>query len=544
MSIFLALWTDPRLLIPWISEWSMQQQPLLDTQQSFGTFTSTTDQGLASMDPMIKDSKILRNSSTMVALALVVVYSVAIMPLWLFVLVPIALLSAAYRALFRAKADKQSRQGVDSPLSPTKSERVYDLVLYGATGFTGTLAARYLAKQYRGQPLKWAISGRSRSKLEDLRRDIGLDETSMPIIVADADDLASIGAMVAQTKVVITTAGPFDVFGHTLVRACAELGTHYCDITGETDFVRRMIGAHDDTARRTGAKLVFHCGHDCIPWDLLVFELSGIMKKKGETLVDFSAYDELCAKASAGTINTAKNVIFGRKKKMPSSLDFDPLLKTSAGSKSTNKVIVDNVSSIRFSRENRSWVGPFYMASVMANCVRRSNALLNYSSNLRYCEALVYPNVFAAVIDFYDTLLLGTYMFSDPFLNFMLPSSGPSDSFMDKVNTFTHTLCSLITFMDKGFLKVTACGLGSSGSKAKAVIYFPTDVGYRDTARMLVESGLVLALQHDAVARAGVQGGCHTPASALGAGGLLLQRLVSTGSSFYVVESAAAAEGI
>ena len=480
------------------------------------------------MDPMIKDKKSLRLSSTVVALVHVVMYTIVVMPLWLFVLVPIAFLSFVYRTLFKRRTilsrstPQQTGSGALSSPVPT-ADRPYDIILYGATGFTGTLAARYLARQYRNQPLKWAISGRSRPKLERLQRDIGLDESSLQIVIADAEDQASISAMAASTRVVITTAGPFDVFGQSVVKACAEQGTHYCDITGETDFVRRMIDAHDDTARRTGAKLVFHCGHDCGPWDLLVYELSGIMKKRGETLVDFTAFDELCAKASAGTIRTAKNVIFGRKKKLMTTLDFDPLLKTHLGGKSTNKVIVDNVARIQYSKEIGRWVGPFYMASVMANCVRRSNALLNYSSNLRYSEALVYPNVFAGIMDFYDTLLLGTYMFADPFLNFMLPPSGPSEA-----------------FMDKGFLKVTATGVGSGGSKAKAVIYFPTDVGYRDTARMLVESGLVLALQQDKLVEAGVQGGCHTPASALGAGGLLLQRLVTTGSSFYIVEGGAA----
>ena len=181
-----------------------------------------------------------------------------------------------------------------------------DIVVFGATGFTGKMAAKYIARQY-GCRFRWAIAGRRRAALEAVRNELSLIDNSLsnlPIIIADSADLVSLHSMTMLTKVVITTAGPFDKYGSDLVRYCAENGTHYCDITGETDWVRKMIDLHDNVAKRTGARIVSFCGHDCVPWDLCVLELSKKLQSRGETLDEVSFFDFIRSAPSGGTMAT------------------------------------------------------------------------------------------------------------------------------------------------------------------------------------------------------------------------------------------------
>ena len=140
-------------------------------------------------------------------------------------------------------------------------QREYDLVLLGATGFTGKLVAGYLAQ--RG-PLRWALVGRNRDKLAAVAAEHG----NVPIIVADALDPAACAALAKRTRVVCTTVGPYSLYGSEVVAACAAAGTHYCDLTGEVHWMRKMIDAHHDRARDTGARIVHTCGFDSIPSDL------------------------------------------------------------------------------------------------------------------------------------------------------------------------------------------------------------------------------------------------------------------------------------
>lgn len=409
------------------------------------------------------------------------------------------------------------------------SKRLYDIVVFGATGFTGKMAAVYLAKKY-GRKVRWAIAGRRQDALESLRSELmvlnkdytGADPaTCIPIIIADSGNLSSLHKMTRQAVCVVTTAGPFDKYGSLLVESCAKQGTHYCDITGETDWVRKMVDQHDDLARLSGARIVSFCGHDCIPWDLLVLECSKFLRKKGETLDRISFYDEINASASGGTMDTVFHSL-GSRVKYTSQLGFDPLMKTAAPGPdhqpSTNRVISKTQQWLGYSKEYGAWVGPFVMAMVMCNCVRRSNALNNYSSKLVYKEAAVYPSFMAGYVNVMSLIVLGTVLMCPPLKHVMqkyvLPKPGEGPSEAD---------------MDQGFLKVTGFGTGSQGSKVRASLYFPTDPGYRDTARMLVESGLALALDG---AQIKVGGGLWTPAACQGE--VLLKRLVDTGSAFNI----------
>src|SRR5258708_27638715 len=146
-----------------------------------------------------------------------------------------------------------------------------DIVVYGASGFTGQLGAEYLAAHYKGDAnLKWAMAGRSKDKLAIVRDAIGAPADT-PLIVADASDPASLKAMVAQAKSVITTVGPYQLYGSDLVAACAAAGVDYFDLSGEPVWMRQMIDAHEATAKSTGARIMFSCGFDSLPFELGAF---------------------------------------------------------------------------------------------------------------------------------------------------------------------------------------------------------------------------------------------------------------------------------
>ena len=161
-----------------------------------------------------------------------------------------------------------------------KPSSKFDIVVYGASGFTGQLVAEYLASQYRGDSsLKWAMAGRSLDKLAGVRDAIGAP-SDLPLIAADAGDPASLKAMIDQTGSVVTTVGPYQLYGSELVAACAANGTDYFDLCGEPLWMRQMIDAHEATAKASGARIMFSCGFDSVPFELGVFFLEQTAKKQ------------------------------------------------------------------------------------------------------------------------------------------------------------------------------------------------------------------------------------------------------------------------
>ena len=454
-------------------------------------------------DPIVRDKKQLSLSGS-AAFPQFLFFAGVVTPLWLTVLLPCALASQTFAFVWNKSIgygknkdvglNTKAFSGTGTVISNAAdiSKRSYDIVVFGATGFTGKMAATYLAKKY-GRSVRWAIAGRRQTALDDLRKELlklnsdfnGINaEEAIPIIIADSSNLSSLHEMTSKAVCVVTTAGPFDKYGSMLVESCALHGTHYCDITGETDWVRKMIDQFDDLARLSGARIVSFCGHDCIPWDLLVLECSKHLKKKGERLDSISFYDEINAGPSGGTMDTVFHSL-GNRTKYKSQLGFDPLQKSTAPaslengverhSPSSNKVISKTQQWLSYSKEFKAWTGPFIMSMVMCNCVRRSNALNNYNSKLVYREAAVYPSFMAGYVNVMGLLVLGTLLMCPPLKHFMQkyvmpqPGEGPSEE-----------------EMDRGFLKVTGFGQGNLGSKVRATLYFPTDPGYRDTARYIM----------------------------------------------------------
>jgi short subunit dehydrogenase-like uncharacterized protein len=211
----------------------------------------------------------------------------------------------------------------DFPLSKHETmPKKYDFVLFGVTGFTGKLAAEYVIERSSSgrdeySSLQWACSARNIAKAEELLKTLlehcgNKDVYVPPVLQVDMlcetkEEEVKLRAIVQSTKVVLTCSGPFELYGKTLVKLCAEEGVHYADITGETDFVRGIISAHDAKARQTGACIISHCGNDCVPADLTVWEMSEYAKSNGMNLREVQTYEEYGSGASwsGGTLATA-----------------------------------------------------------------------------------------------------------------------------------------------------------------------------------------------------------------------------------------------
>lgn len=478
----------------------------------------------------------------------------ALIPIYFAVILPIAILSFVAKLAWKkvgpmlgykpARTTPSPSDTTPTVAPPTNvipwAQRQYDLVVVGATGFTGRFATQYLVRQY-GKSIKWAVAGRNQSALRQLienategHAEAAAIRQHVGIIQADTTVPDQARLIVENAKVVISMAGPFDIYGSLLVQMCALYGTHYCDITGESDWVRKMIDKYDDIARRTGARLVNFCGHDCAPWDLLVYRIAEMLKTKGERLTSVEMFDEIVGAMSGGTVATLFHSLTDRVK-YKAQLGYDPLNKcyasqgsstgSATASAQSHATIINKVPVLlhhnRRAFDGRgAWMGPFLMAQVMINCVRRSNAINGYSgdpmgekSGLKYYEAAVYPSFLAALFDFQFMVVFGTCLMCPPLAwllrKYVLPKPGQGPS---------------KDVLDAAFLRLTARGVGSNGTVASAAIYFPRDPGYIDTARMLVESGLALALESDKI---NAPGGFHTPATCQK--DVLLRRLTETG---------------
>src|SRR5437764_11644495 len=258
-----------------------------------------------------------------------------------------------------------------------KSSSKFDIVVYGATGFTGRLVAEYLAAHYTGNDApKWAMAGRSKEKLASVRDAIGASPDT-PLIVADASDPASLKAMVAQTKSVITTVGPYMLYGNDLLAACVAAGIDYFDLCGEPTWMRQMIDSHEAKAQSTGARIVFSCGFDSLPFELGVFFVQEHAKKvfgapasrvKGRVR-------DMRGTFSGGTAASFKATFAAAAKDLSLvALLQNPFVLTPGfeGPKQPrgNKPLFDEDLGL--------WTAPFVMATINTRNVHRSNMLMNF----------------------------------------------------------------------------------------------------------------------------------------------------------------------
>jgi short subunit dehydrogenase-like uncharacterized protein len=253
----------------------------------------------------------------------------------------------------------------------------FDIVVYGATGFTGQLVAEYLAARYKNdKDLKWAMAGRSLDKLKSVREAVGAPADT-PLIAADSSDAASLKAMVDQAKVVISTVGPYQFYGNELVAACAASGTDYIDLCGEPIWMRQMIDKHEAAAKASGARIVFSCGFDSVPFELGAFYVQEEAKRvfgAPVTRVKGRVRD-MRGTLSGGTAASAKATFDAVAKDLSLvAILNDPFALTPgfAGPKQPKG------NKAAYEEDLQSWTAPFMMALINTRNVHRSNMLMGY----------------------------------------------------------------------------------------------------------------------------------------------------------------------
>jgi short subunit dehydrogenase-like uncharacterized protein len=261
-------------------------------------------------------------------------------------------------------------------VSVPRSERPYDIVLFGATGFTGRLVADYLNTVPQ---LRWAIAGRNRSKLEALRNELARlvpRAEPLPVLIADSADAAALADVAGSTRVVCTTVGPYDIHGEPLVAACVKAGTDYCDLTGETPFIRRMVDTYHDAARASGARIVHCCGFDSIPSDLGTHVLQQSFNEHHGQPATRVRFELVRASGgfSGGTVASLLNVVQQATNPAVRRVLADPYSLNPAGERHGPDG-GDRVAPHRDPRSGR-WLGPFLMGPINTRIVRRSHALL------------------------------------------------------------------------------------------------------------------------------------------------------------------------
>ncbi len=382
--------------------------------------------------------------------------------------------------------------------------RDLDVTLYGATGFVGRLTARYLAK-HAPESTRIGLGGRSEQRLEEVRRELGVD---WPLIVAESNDEAALKALAERSKVVATTVGPYAKYGRKLAAACAEAGTHYADLTGETSFMREVIDAHDARARETGARIVHNCGFDSIPSDLGVLL---VHQTAAEPLEDTTAVFTVKGGISGGTLDSMRGQLDeARSDKSRARTMMDPYALSPDRDKEP-----DLGSERELMRPDRDpevgWIAPWVMATINTRVVRRSNALQDwaYGRRFRYREVMrANPVMGAAITVGLGSLVAGlTFPPTRKVLDRVLPKPGEGPS--EKTQS-------------SGFFKVDIHARGESGRRYRGKVSAQGDPGYAATAVMFGEAALCLAL-----AELPGEGGVLTPATAMG--DALVQRLRAAG---------------
>ncbi len=384
------------------------------------------------------------------------------------------------------------------------SDRSHDIVVFGATGFTGRLVAEHLAT--RGADAgAWAIAGRSADKLAGLAEELDLD---VPQLVVDAGDPDQVATMAASTRVVCTTVGPYARFGEPVVRACAETGTDYVDLTGEPQWIRRMIDAHHDTAVASGARIVHCCGFDSIPSDLGTAFAQQTMHQLHGTYASRVRLRVKGARggASGGTLASMVQIMeeAAADDEVARFVD-DPYSLLPAGERVGPHVGRRTLPD--YDETFSSWTAPFVMEMVNAKIVRRSNALLGYpwGREFTYGEAVLTGDGLAgqaraaaiAAGTGGGTLALTNKLVRD-MADRLLPDSG----------TGPDEAAREAGFFD---MRIVAEHPDDPTEDVVVRVTGDRDPGYGATSRMLGEAALTLAR-----GESGVAGGSWTPASALG----------------------------
>jgi saccharopine dehydrogenase (NAD+, L-glutamate forming) len=385
------------------------------------------------------------------------------------------------------------------------AERAHDVVVFGATGFTGGLTAAYLAA-HAGEGLRWALAGRSRQKLEDVRGGLGDGAAELPLIEADVNDPASIRALADSTRVVISTVGPYIHYGEPLVAACAASGTDYVDLTGEPEFVDLMWLRYHEEAQRTGARLVHSCGFDSIPYDLGA--LYTVQRLPEDTPIKLEGFVSAGGRPSGGTFHSAVHAMGRLRHSVKVARERRSKEERPSGRRVRGIAGVPHNDPVA-----DGWVVPFPTIDPQT-VLRSARALDRYGPDFSYSHYLAVKRLpvalglgagAGAAIALAQLPLTRNLL-----LKWKDPGEGPTPA-----------------QREKGWFKVKFAG-SADGTRVVTEVS-GGDPGYGETSKMLAESALCLA--QDELPRTAGQ---VTPAVAMG--DALIGRLQRAGIEFKVIE--------
>lgn len=383
-------------------------------------------------------------------------------------------------------------------------EKNLDIIVFGATSFVGKLVCEYLVRNYgvngeggaiTVERTTWGIAGRSESKLAELRRFLG--SKHLPIIVADAASEPDLHAMCTQSRVIVSTVGPYALYGTPLVKVCAETGTDYCDLTGEPQWIRQMIRTYESVARSTGARIVHSCGFDSIPSDMGAWFLQQhSIREHGETCA------EVCMRVqsskggvSGGTIASLLNLW----KEEAKDAELQKIMADPYSSCPEDTIRNGEQRSIKRAEKDayvKAWIGPFPMAPINERMVLRSNAIAPYHEDFRYNEAVTTGPGLSGAFGAKALAAAGPigkfvlrYQALIRFLeNNVLPKPGEGPSEKEQA---------------EGCFDLRFFGTTSSGKKATVKVTGQGDPGYASTAKMLSQAAVSLALDVPKTDKAG-----------------------------------------
>ena len=363
--------------------------------------------------------------------------------------------------------------------------RDFDVIVFGATGFTGRLVAEYLAES---GAQRWAMAGRDLAKLEQVRDLIGAPADT-PLLTADADDADSLRALAERATVILTTVGPYQLYGSALVAACAASGTAYVDLCGEPAWMRQMIDAHEAEAKRTGARIVFSCGFDSIPFDLGVLTLQDAAKARYGTSAPRVKCRVRTMKGtfSGGTAASLRATLAAAARD-PSLIKLltSPFALTPgfSGPPQPTGLVPEYDSTVG------AWVAPFIMAPINTKNVHRTNFLGGHP----YGTDFVYDEMVVTGLGEMGKAAAQTLAKLNPLSGDKGPKPGEGPSRAER---------------DSGSYDILFAGLMPDGARIDAVVTGDRDPGYGSTSKMIAEAALLLAEDEHA-------GGIWTPGALLG----------------------------
>ena len=383
----------------------------------------------------------------------------------------------------------------------------YDFVVYGATGFTGKLVVEYLVHKYsNNSKIKWALAGRNLEKLESVAVSKNVPEGT-GLLEVDSNNIASIEELISKTKCVLTTVGPYQLYGNDIVSACAKSGIDYVDLCGEPGWMHEKINELTETARETGSRIVFSCGFDSIPFDLgVLFLQNEVTRRYGKPSVNVRGrVREMNGEFSGGTAASLGATMAALKEKPELFAVLANPFSLSNGfagpdQPADNKPIFDDKLD--------TWVAPFFMAPINTKNVHRSNALMNhmYGKDFCYNEMWVMGpgDDGKAAADFISS--------SNPLSNAPKPGEGPSRE-----------------SRENGNYDILFCGDINNESVHVSVVG-DMDPGYGSTSKMIAESAICLVKECE-----DLNGGIYTPAPSMGT--KLIKRLQDNAGLTFTIEN-------